>query len=123
MSPVVMKACHTIIGYQTVTAEMRHRLHMYQDQGFFHEAVVSGVEAELDDRLRELARYVRSSVATYWHLCRCAVCCETANPALDEAQRACWYRISHPTGVAAVVAGTPTWVACGWHWVCSPTLL
>ena len=38
---------------------------MYQDQGFFHEVVVSGVERALDTRLRELARYTNMGGYSY----------------------------------------------------------
>jgi hypothetical protein len=63
-APQVLKAAHTLVAFGVVTAEFRHRLHMYQDQGFFHEAVVDGVQSELENRRRELSRYVH--VDSFW---------------------------------------------------------
>ena len=64
-APNTWKAVHTLIAFRVSVAEFNHRLHMYQDQGFF------------DDALSEAAMFVTEShvlnVEGYIHMDYAAV--------------------------------------------------
>jgi NhaP-type Na+/H+ or K+/H+ antiporter len=57
-APSTFKAVHSLIAFKVVAAEFHHRVHMYQDQGFFQDNLVSAVELAMDDREQELDQYV-----------------------------------------------------------------
>eukprot|EP01043_Picozoa_sp_COSAG02_P061318 COSAG02_NODE_8216_length_2655_cov_1.480047_1_plen_277_part_00 len=57
-APSTFKAAHSLIAFKVVAAEFHHRVHMYQDQGFFQENLVNAVEFAMDDREKELDQYV-----------------------------------------------------------------
>jgi hypothetical protein len=64
-APNTWKAVHTLIAFRVCVAEFNHRLHMYQDQGFF------------DDTLSDAAMFVTEShvlnVEGYVHMDYAAV--------------------------------------------------
>merc|ERR1712072_191217 len=57
-APNTFRAVHTMIAFRATAAEFHHRLHVYQDQGFFHEKLVDEVEYAMETRERELEQYV-----------------------------------------------------------------
>ena len=57
-APSTWKAVHSLIAFKVVAAEFHHRVHMYQDQGFFQDTLVNAVELAMDDREQELDQYV-----------------------------------------------------------------
>ena len=76
--PNTFKAVHTIIAFKVVASEFHHRVHMYQDQGFFEvscrllistrrsapnhrpwlqDNLVAAVEFAMETREQELDQY------------------------------------------------------------------
>ena len=58
LAPNTFRAVHTIIAFKVVAAEFHHRVHIYQDQGFFVDTLVSGAEYVMEGREQELAQYI-----------------------------------------------------------------
>jgi len=58
LAPNTFRAVHTIIAFKVVAAEFHHRVHIYQDQGFFVDTLVSGAEFVMEGREQELAQYI-----------------------------------------------------------------
>lgn len=52
-----LRICLTFICGQVVAAEFHHRVHMYQDQGFFTDILVAGANFAMEEREHELAQY------------------------------------------------------------------
>jgi hypothetical protein len=57
-SPNTFKAAHTLLAFRHAVAEFYHKLHTYQDQGFFDAKLVEEVEFALEGRQRELEQYL-----------------------------------------------------------------
>jgi NhaP-type Na+/H+ or K+/H+ antiporter len=57
LAPNTFRAVHTLIGFKVIAAEFHHRVHMYQDQGFFIDTLVGGCEFVMEGREHELQRY------------------------------------------------------------------
>lgn len=58
LAPNTFSAVHTIIAFKVVAAEFHHRVHIYQDQGFFIDTLVSGAEYVMEGREQEVQQYV-----------------------------------------------------------------
>ena len=58
LAPNTFRAVHTIIAFKIVAAEFHHRVHIYQDQGFFVDTLVSGAEFVMEGREQELQQYI-----------------------------------------------------------------
>ena len=56
-APNTYRAVHTLLAFGVVAAEFRHRVHVYQDQGFFNEVLVENAEFVMAGRSIELAQY------------------------------------------------------------------
>ena len=57
LPPSRLRVCLTSICGQVVAAEFHHRVHMYQDQGFFTDILVAGANFAMEEREHELAQY------------------------------------------------------------------
>ena len=57
LAPNTFRACHTLIAFKVIAAEFHHRVHMYQDQGFFQETLVDGCEFVMEGREQEIQQY------------------------------------------------------------------
>ena len=60
-APNTFRTCHTLIGFSIVATEFQHRVHAYQDQGFFAEDMVAQADYVMLGRLQELAQYFDQS--------------------------------------------------------------
>jgi hypothetical protein len=56
-APNTFQAVHTLVAFKVVAAEFHHRVHMYQDQGFFTDILVAGANFAMEEREHELAQY------------------------------------------------------------------
>ena len=57
-SPNTFKVIHTLLAFKATTAEFRHRLHTYQDQGFFDDKLVAQAQYVLQEREQEVEQYL-----------------------------------------------------------------
>jgi len=58
-SPNTFRACHTVLGFNLIASEFHHRIHAYEDQGFFTADLVAAAEFEMEGRARELAQFFK----------------------------------------------------------------
>lgn len=55
--PNTFRACHTVMAFNIVASEFHHRVHAYQDDGFFDEDIVAGTDSWMHGRQRELLQF------------------------------------------------------------------
>ena len=60
-SPNTFKAAHTLLAFRHAVAEFYHKLHTYQDQGFFDAKLVEELSADRRN-------IVRTSWANRWNI-------------------------------------------------------
>ena len=79
-APNTYRAAHTLLAFGVVAAEFRHRVHVYQDQGFFNEVLVENAEFVMAGRSIELAQYfdffpgLSGSPSSRTRSTRCSTC-------------------------------------------------
>jgi NhaP-type Na+/H+ or K+/H+ antiporter len=60
-APNTFRTCHTLLGFNVVAAEFHHRVHAYEDQGFFAADMVAAADSAMLTRHQELAQYFAKS--------------------------------------------------------------
>ena len=60
-APNTFRACHTLLAFNLVASEFHHRVHAYEDQGFFAKDMSTAAATEMQGRQRELAQFFSQS--------------------------------------------------------------
>ena len=60
-APNTFRTCHTLLGFNIVASEFHHRVHAYEDQGFFAADIVAAADSAMLGRQRELAQFFEQS--------------------------------------------------------------
>jgi len=63
-APNTWKAAHTLLAFNAAAAEFGHRIHIYQDQGFFDESLVLAVQYAMESRQQEITQYIAMDYTT-----------------------------------------------------------
>ena len=63
-APNTWKAVHTFLAFKTTVAEFGHRVHMYQDQGFFDEGLCAAVGFAIESHVQEVLQYLHMDYST-----------------------------------------------------------